>query len=147
MPKHPKTAKEAQQDYDALLERMMPLVEKWLQENDGFIPCGAAITTDGEIVDQMIGADDTTTTESAMKMLFTGLQAEAARGEIRATCVCYDGGFDEDGEFVPAIIVILEHIRGPATILRRPYRKNPDGTYGYAQMEGQRVRPEIFADS
>ena len=93
----------------------------------------------------MIGADDTTTTESAMRMLFTGLQTRARAGEIRATCVCYHGGFDEDGEFVPAIVVILEHIRGPATILRRPYRKNPDGTYGYAQMEGHRVRPEILA--
>ena len=49
MPKHPEISKEAEQDYDALLERMMPLIEKWLQEDDGFIPCGASITTDGQM--------------------------------------------------------------------------------------------------
>jgi hypothetical protein len=145
MPNHPEISKEAEQDYDALLDRMMTLVEKWVQEQDGFVPCGGAINTDGEVVGHMISADEATTPESAMHALFTGLQARARVGEIRATCICYDGAFEENGEQVPAIFIILERIQGPATLLRRPYRKNPDGTYGYAQMEGQRVQPEIFA--
>ena len=145
MPNHPEISKEAEQDYDSLLDRMMALVEKWMQEQDGFVPCGAFVTTEGKLVGYVIGPDEATTTESTMHALFTGLQAKARAGEIRATCVCYDGGFEEEGEFVPAIVVILEHIQGPATILHRPYRKNPDGTYGFAQMEGQRVQPEIFA--
>jgi hypothetical protein len=145
MPDHPEISKEAEQDYDALLGGMLPLVEKWLQEQDGFVPCGAAITADGQLVGQMAGADEAATTESVMRMLFTRLQAQAQAGEIRATCVCYNGEFEEDGELLPAIFIILEHTRGPATIFRRPYRKNPDGTYGYARMEGQTVQPEIFA--
>jgi hypothetical protein len=145
MSNHPEISKEAERDYDALLDRIMTLVEKWLQEQDGFVPCAAAISTDGEIVGHMIGTDEATTGEIAMHALFTGLQARARVGEIRATCVCYDGAFEEDGEEVPAIFIILEHVQGPATLLRRPYRKNPDGTYGYAQMEGEKVQPEIFA--
>jgi len=143
MPHDPELPEEAERDYDALLERMMPLVEKWLEQRDGFTPCGASITTDGEIVGQMVGAFDMTT-ESAVRMLFTGLQTRARAGEIRATCVCFDGGLDEDGEVVPAIVVLLEHVRGPATIIHRPYRKNPDGTYDYARMEAQRFEPEVF---
>ncbi len=145
MPNHPEISKEAEQDYDALLGRMMPLVENWMQEHDGFVPCGAAVSVSGEVVGHMIGPDEATTMESAMQMLFTGLQGRARAGEIRATCICYNGGFEEDGAHIPAIVTILEHIRGPATVLRRPYRKNPDGTYGYAPMEGQAVQPEIFA--
>jgi len=145
LPNHPPISEEANQDYDALLERMMPLVEKWQTEQDGFVPCGAAITATGELVGQAIAVDDTTTPESAMHMLFSGFQAQARARQIRALIACYDGSFVEDGQDVPAIVIILEHIRGPATILRRPYRKNPDGTYGYAQMEGQRVQSEIFA--
>jgi hypothetical protein len=145
MPHYPEISEQAEQDYDALLERLMPLVEKWLQERDGFVPCGASITTDGKIVGQMVGADDVTI-ESAVRMLFRGLQARARSGEIRATCVCFDGGSDKDGEAVPAIVVLLEHVRGPATIIHRPYRRNPDGTYSYARMETDRVEPEVFVD-
>ncbi len=146
MPHYPELSEEAEQDYDALLERIMPLVEKWMQQRDGFVPCGASITTDGQMVGQMVGADDMTT-ESAVRMLFSGLRARARAGEIRATCVCFDGVFDEDGEPVPAIVVLLEHIRGPATIIHRPYRKNPDGTYSYAQMDARRFKPEVFTGS
>lgn len=145
MSNHPEISKEAEQDYDALLDRMMTLVEKWMQEQDGFVPCGAAISANGEVVGHMIGTDEASTTESAMHALFTGLQARARAGEIRATCVCYDGAFEENGEQVPAIFIILEHFQGPATMLRRPYRKNSDGTYVYAQMEGQTIQPGIFA--
>lgn len=145
MPNLPELSKEVERDYDALLERMLTLIEKWLQERDGFLPCGASISTDGELTGQIVGADESSTTESVMHMLFDSLQARAQAGGIRATCICYDGGFEEDGEFVPAIVIILEHIQGPATIFHRPYRKNPDGTYGYAQMEGERVQSEIFA--
>jgi len=117
-----------------------------MEEQDGFIPCGAAIATDGEIVGQMAGAKDPTKAEDVMRTLFTGLRADAQAGKIRAACACYDGGYDdEDGAFVPAIVIILEHIQGPATIFHRPYRKSPDGTYEYAQMEGQTVQPEVFA--
>jgi hypothetical protein len=145
MPNPPEISKEAEQDYDVLLERMTPLVEKWMQERDDFIPCGASIRTDGEVVGHLVDAGEATKTESAMHILFTGLQARARSGEIRATCVCYNGGFEEDGEYVPAIVIILEHLQGPAMLLHRPYRKNPDGAYGYAQTEVQWVQPEIFA--
>ena len=136
---------EVEQDYDALLEPMMDMIEKWLQEQDGFIPCGAAMTMDGEVAGHMAGTDDSDTMEDVMRLLFEGLRKRAEAGEIRASIVCYDGGFHEDDEFVPSIVTILEHIQGPALIAYRPYRKGADGTYEYAQTEAHLAEPETFA--
>jgi hypothetical protein len=147
MSNHAEISGQVEQDYDALLERMMPLAEKWLEESDGFIPFGAAITTDGELVGHMAGGHDSTTIKDAMHMLLAGLQERARAGKIRAACVCYNGRFEEDGESVSAIFTILEHVQGPATILYHPYRKNSDGIYEYAQGEGQKAELEIFVGS
>jgi hypothetical protein len=137
----------SEQDYDLLLEHVLTLVEQWLQEYDDFVPCGAVITTEGEVSGIAVGADETTTVNSALEMLRATLQKRAKNGEIRASCVCYNGQFEDNGEVIPAIILILEHVLGPATVLRRPYQKGEDGIYLYAQMEGESgLPPEIFKD-
>jgi hypothetical protein len=141
-------SREAEQDYDVLFERMMPLVEEWMQEDNGFIPCGSAIAMDGRVVGhpaKIVG--EAATEESFIRFLLAGLRKRARAGEIRASCVCWDGQFKEGDRSMPAIVTILEHIRGPALILHRPYRKNPEGTYEYVQAQVGRIRPEVFTES
>jgi hypothetical protein len=137
----------SEQDYDSLLDHLLTLVEKWLQEYDDFVPCGSSITTDSEIVGHAVAVDDSATVESAMKTLFTELREKAQEGSIRACCVCYNGELEKGGETVPAIVIILEHVLGPTTILRRPYTKGSDGIYTFGQLEGERGMPaEIFTE-
>jgi hypothetical protein len=136
----------SEQDYDALLDHLLTLVEKWLQEFDDFVPCGSAITTEGKIVGHAVTVDDSTTVESAMKMLFTELREKAQEGSIRACCVSYNGVLEKEGETVPAIVIILEHVLGPAMVLRRPYAKGADGIFTFGRLEGEKgVQAEVFA--
>ncbi len=135
----------SEQDYDTLLDHLLTLVEKWLQEYDDFVPCGSSITTEGEIVGHAVSVDDSTTVESAMKMLFTELRQKAQEGSIRACCACHNGVLEKEGGTVPAIVIILEHVLGPTMILRRPYEKGADGIYTFGRLEGEKgVQSEIF---
>ena len=107
---------EAREDYNALLELLMPFAEQMLKKNGEFFPFGAAVSTEGEVrACATYDGNETPASEEVIAMLAQGFQGEAGDGKIRATGICYDGRIVQDGKKVDAVIISLEHVSGSAT--------------------------------
>lgn len=137
---------EARQDYNALLEMLMPFAEQMLKKHGEFFPFGAAVNTTGELL-AAAGYDGTETppSEDVIALLVQGFQNDARAGKIRASGICYDGRIVEDGKKVDAVIISLEHVSGNATKTCVPYTKGLFGKYRFGELTAGLDDPKIFA--
>lgn len=110
MPKQPVLTPE--QDCEALLNAMMPLVEQALEKYRMFYPFGAGLQPDGQIV-LVAGHEggERPKTQELIDSLVQGFQEDAAKGEYKACCTLYPSLIQHTGETQKhdAITVELEH--------------------------------------
>jgi len=136
---------EAREDYNALLEFLMPFAEQMLKKNGEFFPFGATVSTQGEVqACATWDGDETPASEDVIAMLVQGFQGEATEGKIRATGICYDGRIVQDGKKVDAVIISLEHSSGSATKTYVPYTKGMFGKYRFGELTAALDEAKIF---
>lgn len=137
---------EARQDYDKLLQALMPFAEQMLKQHGEFFPFGASISTTGEPVMQAgYDGNEQPAPEDVVALLVKGMHAEATAGKIRASAICYDGRIVRDGKKIDAVIVSLEHVSGNATKTCVPYVKKLFGGYRFSDMIASIDDPKVFA--
>ena len=137
---------EAQEDYSALLDALMPFAEQMLKKHGEFFPFGASISKAGEVSGQSTyDGNEMPPSEEVIASLAQGFQGEALEGKIRATGICYDGRIVQDGKKVDAVIVSLEHVSGNASKTCVPYSKGMLGRVRFGEMIVTLDEPKIFA--
>ena len=136
---------EAKQDYNALLDALMPFAEQMLKKHGEFFPFGAAVSTTGEVgAYATYDGNETSASEEVIASLVQGFQGEARDGKIRATGICYDGRIVQDSKKVDAVIISLEHVSGNASKTCVPYTKGLFGGYRFGQLIASLDDPKIF---
>jgi len=136
---------EAREDYNALLQFLMPFAEQMLKKHGEFFPFGAAVSTAGEVAAHATyDGDEQPASEDVIALLVQGFQGEAREGKIRATGICYDGRIVQDGKKVDAVIISLEHASGNATKTCVPYTKGMFGKYRFGEMIAGLEEPQVF---
>ena len=139
---------EAREDYNALLEFLMPFAEQMLKKNGEFFPFGASVSAEGEVqACATYDGDETPASEDVIAMLVQGFQNEARDGKIRATGICYDGRIVQDGKTVDAVIISLEHFGGSASKTCVPYTKGMFGKYRFGELTAVLAEPQIFVNA
>jgi hypothetical protein len=135
----------ARDDYNSLLEFLVPFAEQMLRKQGGFFPFAAAVTTGGEVEAFATAEEsDTPEAEQVMGNLTQGFTAEARAGKIRTTAICFDGRVTVEGEKTDAIIIKLEHVSGEAAEAYVPYRKIKAGKYELGDLAAGPSEPTIF---
>jgi hypothetical protein len=143
MPSQP--SPEAREDYNALLDFLMPFAEQMLKKRGEFFPFGAAVSTTGEVgAHATCDGNETPASEEVIAMLVQGFQGEARDGKIRATGICYDGLIVQDGKKVDAVIISLEHLSGSTTKTCVPYTKGMFGKYRFGELTAGLDEPMVF---
>jgi hypothetical protein len=146
MPTQP--SPEAREDYNALLEMLMPFAEQMLKKHGEFFPFGAAVSASGEVgAHATYDRNETPASEEVIAMLVQGFQGEARDGKIRATGICYDGRIVQDGKKVDAVIISLEHVSGSATKTSVPYTKGMFGKYRFGELTAALDEPKVFVNT
>jgi len=139
---------EAREDYNALLEFLMPFAEQMLKKNGEFFPFGAAVSTEGEVqACATYDGNESPASEEVIALLLQGFQGDAREGKIRATGICYDGRIVQDGKKVDAVIISLEHASGGATKTCVPYTKSMFGKYRFGELIAGVDDPKVFVNT
>jgi hypothetical protein len=136
---------EARNDYDALLQALLPFAEEMLKKHGEFYPFAMAMTTQGEVSAHMT-YDGKEMPEPAQVLanLNQVFQEEAREGKVRATGICSDGRISLNGKETDAIIATLEHVSGEACKACVPYKKGLFGGYKFGQISVGRAEPKVF---
>jgi len=143
MPQQP--SPEAREDFNALLDALMPFAEEMLKKNGEFFPFGAAVSTAGEVSGHATyDGNETPSSEDVIAGLVQAFQQDARAGKIRATGICYDGRIVQDGKKVDAVIIGLEHVSGCASKTCVPYSKGMFGKYRFGDLIASFDEPKIF---
>jgi len=136
---------EARQDYDALLNALMPFAEQMLKQHGEFFPFGAAVSTAGEVTAHATyDGNELPPSEEVIASLTKVFQGEAREGKIRAAGICYDGRIVQGDKKVDAVMITMEHQSGHASKACVPYTKGWFGKYSFGQMIAGLEEPKIF---
>jgi len=127
---------------------LLGFAQQMLAKRGSFLPFGASLTSDGEIVMatafiRMEVSDPVT----MIDLIVRGFQEVAGNGKIRATGVCLDMRIvpPNETEKIDAICVKLEHIEGDCVDVYLPYKKGWLGRYKFGQMFAARGDAQVFA--
>lgn len=116
----------AHPDFDFLLNAMLPVAKELLEKHGTLQPFGRAVASTGGLLKletESSGAPPST--PEAVAALQKSMQAMAARGEIRASGVCFDALVGKPGssDKREAICARLEHRTGEAIDAFLPYER------------------------
>jgi hypothetical protein len=135
----------ARPDLDALLNVALPFAQEMLAKRGQFYPFGATMKSDGEI-NQTAGytGEEFPEPQQLINLLMGAYKVQAAKGELRATALCFDSRTIPPGqtEKSDAICVRLEHADGEAVDVFLPYRKGWFGKITYSDLfasQGERL--------
>ena len=146
MPQQP--TPEAKEDFNALLEALIPFAEEMLKKHGEFFPFGAAVSAAGEVsAHATYEGSENPASEEVIAGLVQTFQAEARTGAIRATGICYDGRIVQNGKKVDAAIIGLEHISGCASKTCVRYSKSMFGKYRFGDFVAALDEPMIFVNT
>ena len=136
---------EARQDYNSLIELLMPFAEQMLKKHGEFFPFCATVSTEGEVkACAAYNGDEQPPSEQVIALLTQGFQAEARDQKVRATGICYDGRIVQDGKKVDSVIISLEHASGNASKTCVPYTKGMFGRLRFGELIASIEEPKIF---
>ena len=136
---------EAREDYNALLESLMPFAEQMLKKHGEFFPFGAAVRPSGEVAahEADLGQEQPPS-EQVVNLLVQAFQNESREGKVRAVGICFDGRITQDDKPVDAVILNLEHVSGHASKIAVPYTKGFFGKLRFGEMIVARGEPQVF---
>jgi hypothetical protein len=144
------TTTQPKSDCEAVMNFGLPLIEQLLKRNGEFLPFGAAMRPNGEIV--CLGAYDGREVPSLagsfadmIRSLKDALIAGARRQEYLATALFYEVGFTlpSSSERRDAVAVSLNHRDGYSVIVLLPYTIE-DGEVAYDAPHAQPGEADIF---
>ena len=138
---------ESRPDLDGLVAALLPLAEDQLRKRPTFAPFAASVATDGNVTLAMAYDDaEALTTNVLISMLEEGLRAQATTRKIRACGICYDGRLRpaSGGNPQDAVLINLEHERGEALQIARPYSRRPLRGIAFAEIIALPATPSIF---
>jgi hypothetical protein len=131
----------ARPDLDALLNTVLPFARQMLIERGEFYPFGATMKADGKI--EQRGAytgEEFPEPQELIGLLLGAYRAQAAKGELRATALCFDARtIPPQTEKTDAICVRLEHEDGEAVDVFIPYRKERQGDLTWGDLFATRA--------
>jgi hypothetical protein len=138
-------------DMDALTIPVFEFSELCIRKRGGFLPHGAVLTGDGQIV--LVGAsvegataDTLASPADLLPTLHEGLRETTRKRGGVATAVSEDVTITQDGERpIQAIKVLFEHQRGLTVALYTPFTKSIFRGYSFLTMISKIARPEVNA--
>ena len=117
-------SQKVRQEYDKLMNVILPFAQKMLKKHGAFYPFGAAMRDDGSI-ELNAGYDGTEHphTDEILSILMEGIRAK--RDELTAAGICMDTTVQitEATSKRDAILICLDHSKGRPMDLCVPYRK------------------------
>lgn len=123
-------------DLHRLLDSLLPPAKRRLAEESEFVPFGAIMRQDGEIVAINTTDGDGAALPASIEGLTLSFQHKSRLGELRAAGICYDGRTVPPGqtEKRDVLCASIEHQSGEAVNVMLPYDKTTDGDIQYGQV-------------
>ncbi len=138
----------APSDVDRLLNESVGLAEQMLLERREFLPYGAVLRRDGEIMSVAIdGDDEQARSATVVAELRKGLRQGAAAGEYTATAIISNvqARVRESERVSAAIAVALDHVEGYSVMVVIPYEIGENGIE-YGELYSQEGDGLIFSE-
>jgi hypothetical protein len=138
----------ARPDLDALFNTALPFAQQMLVERGAFYPFGATMKSDGKI--DQVGAhtgEEFPESQELMDLLLGAYRAQALKGELRATALCFDVRTIPPGqtEKSDAICVRLEHVDGDVVDVLLPYCMDSDGNLTWGELFATHGAGTVFS--
>jgi hypothetical protein len=114
---------------------------------ESFIPFGASVTQDGQVVLHHAQIDDEhPPSQPVIDILAHGFRKQAKRGQIRAAGLCVDMRITRPGQIkkTDALCVSLEHQCGKAIDVFLPYERDSSGQIRYDELFAQARDRQFF---
>jgi hypothetical protein len=138
---------EVRQDFEKLLNALLPFAKQMLQERGEFFPFGASLSADGEaaLVAGYAGGEGPIA-QDIISLLHTGFRKEAADNHIKAAGVCFQARVIPPGqkEKIDAIQASLEHSLADPVDVFVPYSKGFFGKMKFGGMFSGKGDRRIF---
>lgn len=113
------TTQQTQDDFDQLVNTVLPFAQRWLSKHGEFFPFGAVVTLDGESrVTSAYWGDEQPPSTDVLKTLYAGARGE--RGTLRAVAFVADVR-TTDGD---AILIELEASENSSIRVVVPYKRS-----------------------
>lgn len=136
---------ELRPDIEALAGELFDLSQLFLQKTGNFLPHGAALTAEGEII--LVGAtteSDYTDSTEVLPILHEGLRKQVTNGSVRAVGVAENVLITPSGgKTTKAIKVLFEHERGLTTALYLPFDTTLVDDYTFGNIFSVSAQPEV----
>src|SRR5690348_10409947 len=138
----------AHSDLNELLDALLGMAHTLLEKQGEFYPIGAVMLSDGEIrhVGGQIEGNDHPPSQSLIDLLTETFENQAAKGQLRAAGICYDGLTTPPGKKKKqdAICCGLEHYLGESVNVFEPYIKAANGDVQYEEIFTANRVPQFF---
>ncbi len=123
------------EECEVLLDKLLPAAQHLLEKNGRFIPIGAVMNMDSEIILTATGKEDYPDPQSIIDALTTAHKRMAGSGEIKISGIAFDGRVTPPGEDKSdAIIISLEHKDNYSVTVFLPYKKGLFKRIKYGEM-------------
>lgn len=131
----------AQDDFDGLLDAVLPLAEDLLSKHGEFFPFGGSVSTDGEtsLMSADPGLGDRPPSDEVLAALYEGVRGVATRTRAAAFVA------DVRANGSDAVLVELEHQEGTSLVVLLPYaRSRFKKTLTFGQMSVSQGEPKVW---
>ena len=120
--------------------------ETFLKRQDSFLPVGAVMTNEGEVITVAAApaGPDLTTADVVLPRLHEALRANVRQREIKAVAVVEDVKITPPGQRqTRAIKVLIEHKRGLSVAFYLPFKRHRSGKLETGEPLANAANPEI----
>jgi hypothetical protein len=102
---------------------LLPLAQKWLREQHGFLPYGAGMAPSGQIVLTMAQTGQSDDVNTRLGMMELAFRQGAAEGQFKATALVVDMIVIPPGKSAKqdGVAIRLDHRAGYSVIVGYPY--------------------------
>lgn len=134
-------------DMEAIADPLFQLSEESIAEEGDFLPHGAAMNDDGEVV--LVEAEsedgaDLTTPEAVLPVLHRALRSATKERGVRAIGVAESVTIEpHGGPRTRAIKVLFEHKRGLTLAVYLPFKLGPKGKMTFQEILIMPAEPEV----
>lgn len=136
---------DAKAKVEYLVNEMLPFAEEMLSQHGEFLPYGAALNAQGEVV-SIAGhtGDEHPPSQEVIDLLRGGFSAGAREGSFDATALYYDVRIKtSDHEVSDAVAIELDHKDGYSVVVFFPYTIE-SGEVSFGEISAQEGKYGIF---
>jgi hypothetical protein len=137
---------ELNDDLVAIGEPLLDLAEKFLREQDNFLPFGAELSHSdlfGLVAATSNSEDSFESSTDVLPLLLTALRSRS-RSETKAVALVENVAIGREGEQLsPAIKVSVEHSRGLVVAMYLPFSCSSAGDYSFGSLFWLEASPQV----